>query len=195
MGVNTNGKCTWQDNFGACQTPDILEILEDVIMNKTHYYSLNLEVMCQKSRQNTKCVVMLSLNWSHSYVFEFRLSSSPIFSLAVRCISVSKPMAGSTRTCHQLLTIMSEMELSKHCLKTSVKDMAVLNKSSHIYIGGCISYQWVIRESFLIWSKLVTTCHVAFLQELSESYYYVPFVNHSSMQLFYFYIVPCSSWC
>lgn len=37
MGVNTNGKCAWQDNFGACQTPDILEILEDVIMNKTHY--------------------------------------------------------------------------------------------------------------------------------------------------------------
>lgn len=37
MGVNTNGKCSWQVNFGACQTPDILEMLEDVIMNKTYY--------------------------------------------------------------------------------------------------------------------------------------------------------------
>lgn len=37
MGVNTNGKCSWQVNFGACQTPDILEMPEDVIMNKTYY--------------------------------------------------------------------------------------------------------------------------------------------------------------
>lgn len=37
MGVSTNGKCSWQGDFGACQTPDILEMLEDVIMNKTYY--------------------------------------------------------------------------------------------------------------------------------------------------------------
>lgn len=37
MGVNANGKCSWQGNFGACQTPDILGMLEDVIMNKTYY--------------------------------------------------------------------------------------------------------------------------------------------------------------
>lgn len=37
MHVNSNGKCAWQGNFGACQTPDILEMLEDVIMSKTYY--------------------------------------------------------------------------------------------------------------------------------------------------------------
>lgn len=37
MGIHSNGKCAWQGNFGACQTPVILEMLEDVIMNKTYY--------------------------------------------------------------------------------------------------------------------------------------------------------------
>lgn len=37
MGVYTNGKCAWQGNFGACQTSVILEMSEDVIMNKMYY--------------------------------------------------------------------------------------------------------------------------------------------------------------
>lgn len=38
MGVNTNGKCAWQDNCGAFQSPDIAEMPGDVIMNKTYYH-------------------------------------------------------------------------------------------------------------------------------------------------------------